>query len=315
MAAGVASGGIGAATPIDDGLWMIDLGFQGQPGVIAAYLLAGNGELALIETGPASTLEALRAGVRAAGFDPARIDRVLVSHIHLDHSGGAWALADAAPALTVHVHPIGAPHLIDPARLWASASRLYGDRMETLWGEAGPIAAERVVPLTDGETLSIAGRVVVALDTPGHASHHLAVWDARGGTVFTGDVGGGRVQGTGWVCPPTPPPDLDLDAWAGSVARLGALGARRLCPTHFGPFEDVAEHLGQLLPNLAEVRDLAAAVVAAGGGEAELTARLHARYEAALAGAPPGALATLEWASPSYVGAPGLLRYLRQRAG
>jgi glyoxylase-like metal-dependent hydrolase (beta-lactamase superfamily II) len=303
----------GTATRVGDGLWQLDLGFQGWDGVIAAYLLAGNGELALVETGPASTLPALRAGIRAAGFDPADLGRALVTHIHLDHSGAAGVLAREAPGLTVHVHPLGAPHLVDPARLVSSAGRLYGERMGVLWGEVAPLPAERVIPLADGETISVAGRVLTTLFTPGHASHHAAFWDAAAGVAFTGDVGGVRVQGTGYVCPPTPPPDLDLDAWAGSVERLRRLAPRRLCLTHFGAFDDVAAHLDQLLPNLHEVRDLAAAVLAAGGDAAALAARLHERFAAALAGAGPDQLDRLELASPSAVAAPGLVRYLVKR--
>lgn len=308
-----AGAAVGAAKPIGEGVWSIDLDFQGQRGVIAAYLVAGGDRLAVIETGPASTLAALRAGIAAAGFTPEAIERILVTHIHLDHSGGAGQLLQDAPAATIGVHPIGAPHLIDPSRLWASASRLYGDRMDALWGAAIPIDPERVVTLDDGATIEIGGRELRALETPGHASHHLAFWDERSGIVFTGDAGGVRMQGTDWVCPPTPPPDLDLDTWADSIASLRALGARRLCPTHFGPFDDVEPHLDQLQVNLAEFRDLAAEVLRAGGDEAVLTARFHDRYVAALAGAPADALTRLEWASPSYVGAPGLIRYLRKR--
>ena len=308
-----ADGGAGTATLLGDGLWAIDLGFQGQAGVIAVYLLAGNGEVALIETGPASTLPALRAGIRAAGFDPADVGRALVTHIHLDHSGAAGVLAREAPALAVSVHPLGAPHLLDPTRLVASAGRLYGDRMDTLWGEVAPLPAERVVPLADGESVAVAGRVLTAIYTPGHAAHHVAFWDAAAGIAFTGDAGGVRVQRTGYVCPPTPPPEFDPVAWADSVARLRGLGARRLCPTHFGAFDDAGAHLAQIVPNLDALQALAADAIAGGADASALTDLLHAHLAARLAGAPPAALSTLEWASPSYVAAPGLLRYLIKR--
>ena len=298
---------------LDDGVWMIDLGFQGRRGVVAAFLLAGGDELALVETGPASTLPALLAGIRAAGFDPARLTQVLVTHIHLDHAGAAGILAREVPEVVVHVHPVGAPHLIDPARLLASAGRLYGDRMDALWGETLPVRAERVIPLDDGQPLAVAGRVLMAVFTPGHASHHAAFWDAASGALFTGDVGGVRMAGTGYACPPAPPPELDPDAWAGSVERLRALGARRLYLTHGGPFDDVATHLDQLMPNLAALRDLAASALRGGADQAAVTALIHDHMAARLKGAGPDALENLEWASPSYLAAAGLTRYLVKR--
>ncbi len=299
----------GRVTRLDDRIWQIDLGFAGQDGVIAAYLLAGDDDLALVDTGPSSTLPTLRAGIRAAGFDLSAITHVLVSHIHLDHSGAVGVLAREAPHLTAWVHPLGAPHLIDPARLVASAGRLYGDRMDELWGEIAPLAAERTRVLADGEPVAIAGRAVTAIFSPGHASHHVAYWDADSGTLFTGDVGGVRIQGTTYVCPPTPPPDLDPDAWRTSVERLRALDVRRLCPTHFGAFDDVAAHWDQLLPNLETFEDLARK---AGPDEAALTSLIHASYSGALRD-DAEALTRLEWASPSYVAAPGLIRLLRKR--
>jgi glyoxylase-like metal-dependent hydrolase (beta-lactamase superfamily II) len=292
---------------------MIDLGFQGRRGVIAAFLLANGDELALIETGPASTLPALLAGIRVAGFDPARLTRLLVTHIHLDHAGAAGVLARELPDAVVRVHPVGAPHLVDPARLVASAARLYGDRMDALWGEVAPVPAERVVALEDGETLAVAGRVVTALFTPGHASHHVAYWDAAQGAAYTGDVGGVRMAGTGYVCPPPPPPELDPEAWAVSVERLRGLGARRLYLTHGGPFDDVAAHLDQLMPNLAELRELALTALRAGADRAELTARIHDHMAAKLGPVAPDVLENLEWATPSSLAAAGLTRLLVKR--
>ena len=135
----------GKAVEIGDGLWLLDLRFLGEPNVVAAYLIAGNGELALIETGPSSTLPALRAGIRAAGFEPEELTAILVTHIHLDHAGAAGVLVRECPEATVYVHPIGAPHMIDPSKLLASATRIYGDQMDRLWGEVLPIPAERIV--------------------------------------------------------------------------------------------------------------------------------------------------------------------------
>ncbi len=300
---------------LDDGLWMLDLGFQGRSGVVAAYLLAGGDreELALIEVGPASTLPALLAGVRAAGFSPEQLTALLVTHIHLDHAGAVGSLLRLAPAATVRVHPVGVPHLVDPSKLLASATRLYGDRMDELWGEVLPVPADRVAPLADGESIAVAGRVLTAVFTPGHASHHVAYWDGVAGGLFTGDVGGVRMAGTDYVCPPTPPPDLDLAAWAESVARMRALGARRLCLTHGGPFADVEAHLDQLLPNLEAFRALAADALRDGADQTDLARLLHDRMAAELGDPDPETLAALEFATPSAIAAPGLIRYLVKR--
>ena len=158
----------GRVTDHGDGLWQIDLGFQQREGVISAYLLAQGDEVALVETGPASTLPHLLAGIRSAGFEPSAVGTVIVSHIHLDHSGGAGVLLrDHAPSAVVRVHPVGAPHLIDPSRLVASATRLYTDRMDALWGEVAPIPVERVVALADADPFQVGGRPLSALFTPG----------------------------------------------------------------------------------------------------------------------------------------------------
>jgi len=303
----------GTATPLGDGLWQIDLGFRGRPGVIAAYLLANGDDAALIECGPASTVLALMGGISRAGVEPERLRQLLVTHIHLDHSGAAGWLAETFPQLTVHVHPIGAPHLIDPSRLLASAGRLYGDRMDDLWGETLPVPEGRVAPLADGQTLAVAGRVLSVLFTPGHASHHAVYWEPAAGDLFTGDVGGVRMAGTAYNCPPAPPPDLDPAAWAGSVDRMRALAARRLLLTHGGPFTDVDAHLDQLLPNLDELRQLALAALRAGAGNERLTGLIHDRMAERLGDAPPDALIDLEWASPSYLAAAGLTRLLVKR--
>ncbi len=306
----------GTATRIDERIWAIDLGFQGWDGVIIAYLLAAPDELALIETGPAATLPALYAGIRAAGFDPSRLRKIFVSHIHLDHSGGAGAIARDYPNVDIFVHPVGAPHLIDPSRLVNSAARLYTDRMEELWGEIVPISEDRVVPLADGETVEAAGHVLSVLFTPGHASHHVAYWEPELGLVFSGDVGGVRMPGSGYALPPAPPPELAPDAWTLSTERLRQTGARRLCLTHGGPFDDVNEHLEQLMPNLDGVEDLCRTALLAGADDDEVTALIQAHCEERIGPAGlaiPGMVERYGWASPSFLSALGFRRLLTKR--
>ncbi|HET8521856.1 MAG TPA: MBL fold metallo-hydrolase, partial [Thermomicrobiales bacterium] len=209
----------GTATQLDDGLWLIDLGFRSREGVIGSFLLVGDDEVALIETGPATTLPALRAGIRDAGFAPADVNKVLVTHIHIDHAGASGVLARENPDLKVFVHPLGAPHLIDPTKLLISAGRIYGDRMEDLWGEVPPVPADQVVSLNDGETLSIAGRPIAAIFTPGHATHHVAFWNPDTGALFTGDAAGCECRAPIWS--PRPSRRLILTGRRGSRARAG----------------------------------------------------------------------------------------------
>ena len=270
----------GTATQVEERIWAIDLGFQGWDKVVHSYLLAAPHELALIETGPASTLSALRAGVAAAGFEFSQIREIYLSHIHLDHAGAAGAIARELPDAKVFVHPLGAPHLIDPAKLVNSAGRLYTDRMDALWGEVVPIPADRVIALSDGETLEAAGHVLSVLFSPGHASHHVAYWEPNLGAIFTGDVGGVRMPGSGFALPPAPPPELAPDEWAVSTDRLRQAGPRRLYLTHGGPFDDVSDHLEQLMPNLDEVEELCREAMSAGADDDEVTALVQAHTEA-----------------------------------
>lgn len=306
----------GTATQVEERIWAIDLGFQGWDKVVHSYLLAAPHELALIETGPASTLPALRAGIAAAGFEFSQIREIYLSHIHLDHAGAAGAIVRELPDVKVFVHPLGASHLIDPAKLVSSAGRLYTDRMDALWGEVVPIPADRVIALSDCETLEAAGHVLSVLFSPGHASHHVAYWEPNLGAVFTGDVGGVRMPGSGYALPPAPPPDLAPDEWAVSTDRLRQAGPRRLFLTHGGPFDDVSDHLEQLLPNLDEVEELCREAMSAGADDDEVTALVQAHTEARIgedALAVPGMIERYGWASPSFLSVIGFRRLLARR--
>ncbi|MBI4790635.1 MAG: MBL fold metallo-hydrolase [Chloroflexi bacterium] len=219
----------------------IDLQYQGRRQVIASYLFFDGNEAALIETGPALTVETLIASVRAAGVPIEILRHLFVTHIHLDHSGAAGVLVQRFPWMRVYVHPVGAPHLADPSRLVTSAARLYGDRMDTVWGLPLPVPSENLVVVNDGDEFQVAGTTLRAFDTPGHARHHHAYLDTTSGLLCTGDVGGVRMPNVCYVRPPTPPPELDLETWKASIARLRALKATGLCPTHFGVFRGDAD--------------------------------------------------------------------------
>jgi glyoxylase-like metal-dependent hydrolase (beta-lactamase superfamily II) len=293
------------------GVTRIDHGWGG-PGFIASYLVEDGGELALVEAGPASTLEALLAGIRTAGYDPAELSHILLTHIHLDHAAGAGQLARIAPRATVHVHPLGAPHLEDPSRLLASARRLYGDMMDALWGTMLPIPWERMRTPRDGETIRVGGRRLVALETPGHAMHHHAYHDPDAGLVFTGDVGGIRLEGARHVRPPTPPPELDTSAWLASIDRLRALEPRMLLPTHFGGITDAAWHLDDLAARLTDWTRWASEQ----SDPAELAVLLRTRADADLLAATGDAALVQRYAQsiPYDMMAAGLLRQVQTRA-
>ncbi len=231
-----------------DDLVLIDTHYCGKAEAIGAYLLLGP-RPALLETGPAATVETMLAGVRTAGLDPAALQVIAVTHIHLDHAGAVGLLVQRFPHLDVYVHPVGAPHLIDPSRLLASARRLFGDGMKFL-GEAMPVPAERIHTLEDGAAIVLGSRRLVALDTPGHAHHHLVYLDEQTSDLFTGDAAGVAMPGSRYVRPPTPPPELDIQAWDGTIARIRSLRARRLLLTHFGPHTWVDDLLMQLQKRL-----------------------------------------------------------------
>jgi glyoxylase-like metal-dependent hydrolase (beta-lactamase superfamily II) len=204
---------------------------HGFPRITGAFLVSGT-RTALVETGPKSSLDHLLAGLRDAGVE--RVDYVVVTHIHLDHAGAAGTLALRWPDARVVVHPVGAPHLADPSKLWSSASRIYGDDMERLWGGIDPVPPDRLLEISDGESVDLGGVSLRAIETPGHARHHHAYLDESTGTLYSGDALGVRLPDVPVIRPATPPPEFDLEAAIASIGRIRDVGAERLCFTHFG---------------------------------------------------------------------------------
>jgi glyoxylase-like metal-dependent hydrolase (beta-lactamase superfamily II) len=258
----------------------------------------------LVDPGPESALETLLA---ALGTDDWRPRALLLTHIHLDHAGATGALVRRFPDLDVYVHERGAPHVIDPSKLLASAGRLYGEQnMRRLWGEVLPVPAERVHALAGGEAIPLAGGFQVAY-TPGHASHHVAYLHEDSGFAFTGDTTGVRIPPAPLTIAPTPPPDVDVEAWDASLERIAAWRPAHLAITHFGQIDDVAGQLEAVRGSLHEyallVRDADAATV-------EATVREQVTH----ATDDPRVRDAYESAVPAHHIHQGLSRYWRKRA-
>ena len=220
----------------------LDLNFQGRRHAIAAYLIRSPDSVVLIESGPGSTRAGLEAGLAKEGLSPRDVTHALLTHIHLDHAGAAGWLA--RQGAEIFVHPVGAPHLIHPEKLLASAARIYGDRMESLWGEFLPVPEDKLNVPVDGEELVIGPLRFLPVNTPGHAEHHYAY--LLEDICFSGDVGGVRIPGYPYLRVPMPPPELHLERWHASLARLRKEKFTRIAPTHFGIYDDPEWQLREL---------------------------------------------------------------------
>jgi glyoxylase-like metal-dependent hydrolase (beta-lactamase superfamily II) len=273
---------------------VIDLMHLGRPRVIGCWQVGD----VLVDPGPESCLPTL---LQALGDEPPRA--LLLTHIHLDHAGASGALVKRWPDLEIYVHKRGAPHLIDPSRLMESASRLYGDDMDRLWGDMTPVPERNLTVLDRGGTVLDGSFDYVY--TPGHASHHVSY--LHEGTAFVGDVGGVRINDESLTVPPTPPPDIDVEAWHESIAKVAEWRPQRLAMTHFGPSTDVDAQLAEVGRRLD---DWARRV-----GEMELGEFVQwLRTEITDGASDPDLLATYTQAAPPEQLYAGLARYLSKRA-
>jgi len=212
----------------------LDLNFQGRSQAIAAYLIRSGDAIVLVESGPGSTRAGLEAGLANEGLSPGDVTHLLLTHIHLDHAGAAGWLA--RQGAEVYVHPVGAPHMLNPEKLVASATRIYGDRMDSLWGEFLPVPENKLHIPNDGEEIQIGNLRFLPINTPGHAEHHYAYIFED--ICFPGDVGGVRIPGYQYLRVPMVPPELHLERWHDSMKRLRAQKFARIAPTHFGIYDD-----------------------------------------------------------------------------
>ena len=272
---------------------LLDLEHLGRERVIGSYLLAGD-EPALVDCGPASCLDRLRAGLAEHGLEIGELRHLLLTHIHLDHAGAAGSLVRENPELLVHVSEVGAPHLVDPSRLERSARRLYGDDFDRLWGPLLPVPEEN---------LRIVGDRVLDLEvfpTPGHASHHVS-YLAADGSCCTGDAAGVRLPPGGYVAPVAPPPDIDVEAWERTLDAIAERRPERLLLAHYGVADDPDYHLAELRSALRlwaeRARD---------GSEEEFVAAAEADVRAA---ADSATAELFEQAGPFWQSYAGLRRY------
>jgi glyoxylase-like metal-dependent hydrolase (beta-lactamase superfamily II) len=225
------------------GIHTLDDNWVGRPRSIATALVESGGHRALVDPGPGSTVEHLREQLRGRGLSLSDIDALLLTHIHLDHAGASGALVRENPRLAVYVHKVGAPHLIDPSKLLASAARLWPNDLQRLFGEAVPVPAENLRILEGGERLTLGARKVDVVYTPGHASHHVSYFENLEGIAFVGDTAGVRIEGNDYVMPATPPPDIDLGIWEASFTAILERKPKRLFLTHFGFSDRPEEHI------------------------------------------------------------------------
>jgi glyoxylase-like metal-dependent hydrolase (beta-lactamase superfamily II) len=306
---------LSTVTQLSSGLWHISLPFLGEHEIIGSYLLVGADDLAIIDPGPESMLEPLLASIEEAGFDPEDVTHIVATHVHLDHAGAAGSLVNRMPGARVFVHSKGAPHLLDPSKVVASASRIYGDRMKLLWGEIEPVPKERLQIIEGGAILKIAGRRLEVHYTPGHAVHHVIFFDAHSGELFAGDVAGVRLPGADYVRPPTPPPDLDLEAWSESIRLVKSLRPDVLYIGHFGAIRNIPQHFGRLEEKLYSWGDFVLKAMREGKNEEEIIAMLieHTKPELVQATNDPHALERYEIATNYPMTVQGYMRYWRKK--
>ncbi len=289
---------------------VIDLNFMGIAGAIASYLVVHSGGGVLVECGPGSTIPALIAGLKHHNLSPDDISDVLLTHIHLDHAGAAGWLA--RQGARVHVHPVGAPHMLDPEKLLASAARIYGDLMDALWGEFLPVPEDRLSVLQDGDVVDINGLKFQPVDTPGHAEHHFVY--LLEDICFSGDIGGVRLAGTRHIRLPMPPPEFNLENWRLSLDRLENMDFNYIAPTHFGIFSDRDWHLSSLRKTLDDTEAWIEATMPADPPVEAINAQLFAwtKDRARQDGVPEAQLEGYESANPSWMSGYGIQRYWRK---
>jgi glyoxylase-like metal-dependent hydrolase (beta-lactamase superfamily II) len=293
----------------------LDTNWTGRPRSIAAALLESDGHRAIIDPGPESTLATLREQLGARGIGVGDLDAVLLTHIHLDHAGSAGTLVRENPRLAVYVHKNGAPHVVDPSKLLASAGRLWGDELAMLFGNTLPVPQENLLILEGGETLTLGARKLEVVHTPGHASHHVSFFDDDAGVAFVGDTAGIRIENGPYILPATPPPDIDLEIWDTSFAAILARRPARLFLTHYGFSDHPAAHIAEFRERLHRWAALTEEVLRTSPDDAAAMSAFITKFRAEM----DHELGAAEAEHHAFTAGPnlsflGLARYLRKRS-
>ncbi len=297
---------------LPDDLRVIDNRHLGHSRIIATHLLLGD-EPALVDPGPASTIPNLEAGLTEHGLSMHDVQVLLLTHIHLDHAGATGPLVTRYPHLRVYVHRRGAPHLIAPQKLIDSASRLYGEALERLWGEIRPVPEDAITVLAGGEVLRIGNRSIRVYDAPGHAPHHVIYLDENTGAACVGDTAGVRIPECAVVQPATPPPDVDLESWQRTLDMLRDLRPSMLLLTHFGPSGDAEAHIEIFRANLLHWAEEVRQGLNGDSSDSEQIAHLKALAQNACSSLSPADREYYARASSVEASWHGLARYWRKR--
>jgi glyoxylase-like metal-dependent hydrolase (beta-lactamase superfamily II) len=288
-------------------IYTLDLNFRGIQGTIAAYLIPHKLGAVLVECGPGSTIPTLVDGLNSKGYSVTDITDVLLTHIHLDHAGAAGWLAKQGA--NIHVHPVGAPHLRNPEKLLASAERIYGDALDTLWGEFLPVPNDRLIVLQDGDVIEINELAFKVLNTPGHANHHFVYLFEE--ACFSGDIAGVRMSGINHLRLPTPPPEFNLESWRQSLNVLRKEEFAYIIATHFGVFSDPEWHMAAVEDALDEIERWMEENMQRGLSSEDFNSQ-YVDWEnerAIAAGINQNSMDLYDTSNPSWISAAGLQRY------
>lgn len=290
---------------------ILDLHFLDLDHAIGAFLIETSAGPILVETGPYSTFPAMETALKSHGYKVTDIKHVLLTHIHFDHAGAAWAFAEKGA--TIYLHPFGAPHMEDPTKLYNSARQIYGDEMERLWGIMNKIPQNQLKEVSHGEKLVFGDTEITGWHTPGHAKHHIA-WQL-GDIIFTGDVAGVKIE-TGPVVPPCPPPDINLEDWNQSIDILLEKKAQKLYLTHYGEVTAIDSHLRELREILNDWANWIKEKWESGLSAEQITPQFSAYTANQLRkkGVSEHGIKQYEAANPSWMSVAGLIRYWKKKA-
>ena len=289
----------------------LDLHFRGLHDAIAAFVVESTVGPILIETGPYSTFPSMEDGLHKLNMKASDIKHVLLTHIHFDHAGAAWAFA--RQGATIYLHPVGAEHMHDPSKLVASATMIYGDQMDVLWGKMKHIPEANLKVTDHEESITIGDQTFIALHTPGHAKHHIA-WQWND-SIFTGDVAGAKIL-NGPVVPPCPPPDINIENWISSIDLILSKNPKKIVLTHYGEQEQVHEHMQALKEILSDWSGWVKNKWEEGLSNEEMIPIFmeYTKDQLKSSGVSENGLRRYEAANPAWMSIAGLVRYWKKQS-